>query len=147
MLLPTICFLLPSFGLAQQNKVIVQPADQVTVKAGGSATEVLKVGVLPGFHVNSDKPKDEFLIPLKLTWSGPLTAESTTYPTPEEIKVGNANATVFTGNFDVQTKFVAPPNAPRGATTMNGKLRYQACNNEMCFRPMSVDVRVPVLIH
>ena len=103
--------------------------------------------VLPGFHVNSNKPKDEFLIPLKLTWvGGPLEIETVSYPKPEEIKVGNENLTVFTGAFKIETKVTAPQKVAPGVVTMTGKLRYQACNNEMCFRPSSVDVRLPVLV-
>ncbi|MDQ2843726.1 MAG: protein-disulfide reductase DsbD N-terminal domain-containing protein [Acidobacteriota bacterium] len=103
--------------------------------------------MLPGFHVNSDKPKDEFLIPLKLTWTGgPLETQGVVYPQPEEITVGNQRVTVFTGNFQITTKFQAPASAASGSSTMTGKLRYQACNNEMCFRPSSVEVHVPVAV-
>ncbi len=107
----------------------------------------LEVAVLPGFHVNSDKPKDEFLIPLKLTWTGgPLETQSVSYPKPEEITVGNQRVLVFTGNFQIQTKFQVPAGASNGAATMTGKLRYQACNSDMCFRPSSIEVRLPVSI-
>src|SRR5438067_611500 len=73
-LLYAVCILCLPFSLwAQQNKLTVNPADQITVKRGGSVTQTLKIAVLPGFHVNSDKPRDEFLIPLKLAWTdGPL---------------------------------------------------------------------------
>jgi len=108
---------------------------------------VLKVAVLPGFHVNSDKPKDEFLIPLKLTWTdGPLEAKSVTYPKPEEIQVGKNMLVVFTGNFTLQTEFKASDQAAPGRSTETGKLRYQACNNEMCFRPASIDIHIPVIV-
>ncbi len=109
--------------------------------------QTLKVAVLSGFHVNSDKPRDEFLIPLKLTWTeGPLEAKSVIYPKPEEIRVGKDLLVVFTGNFTIQTAFKAPEHATPGSATVAGKLRYQACNNEMCFRPASIEVRVPVVI-
>jgi DsbC/DsbD-like thiol-disulfide interchange protein len=105
------------------------------------------VTVLPGFHVNSDKPRDEYLIPLKLTWvTGLLEAKSIAYPKPEETKVGRDTLAVFTGSFDIQTKFQASEQAARGSGTVTGKLRYQACNNEMCFRPATIDVTVPVNI-
>ena len=98
-----------------------------------------------GIHVNSDKPKDEFIIPMKLTWNdGPVQAKSVTFPKAEEIKVGTQELTVFTGTFKVQTEFQAPANATPGTTTITGKLRYQACNNQMCFRPVTADVRLPV---
>ena len=97
--------------------------------------------------MNSDKPKDEFLIPLKLTWTdGPLEAASVTYPKPEEVKVGKDMLLVFTGNFEIRTAFKAPENAAAGQTQVTGKLRYQACNGEMCFRPSSIEIHVPVVI-
>ncbi len=117
------------------------------MKRGGTVAETLKVAVLPGFHVNSDKPKDEFLIPLKLTWTdGPLEPKSVSYPKPEEIRVGKDMLVVFTGNFGIKTEFKAPERSTPGNATVTGKLRYQACNNEMCFRPASIEVRVPVVI-
>ncbi|MDQ2712306.1 MAG: protein-disulfide reductase DsbD N-terminal domain-containing protein [Acidobacteriota bacterium] len=119
----------------------------MTAKRGTTFSQSLQVAVLPGCHVNGDKPKDEFLIPLKLTWTGgPLEAQSVTYPKPEEITVGNQSLLVLTGNFQIQTKFQVPSTAAPGTVTMTGKLRYQACNNEMCFRPSSVEVHVPVSI-
>ena len=140
--------LLPLSSYAQQNKLTVSPAAQITAKRGGSGvTQVLNVNVLPGFHVNSDKPKDEFLIPLKLTWlSGPLEAGTITYPKPEDIKVGHDMLSVFTGSFTIQTHFKVRDSASPGPAIMTGKLRYQACNNQMCFRPSSVDIRLPVQI-
>jgi thiol:disulfide interchange protein DsbD len=138
---------LPPCCLAQQNKLSVSPPDAVVVKRGGTAVEKLRVEVLAGFHVNSDKPKDEFLIPLKLTWTaGPLDATSITYPKPEEVKVGADLLNVLTGSFNIQTEFRSPGTAQPGSATMTGKLRYQACNNEMCFRPATIEVRVPVVI-
>jgi len=105
------------------------------------------VQVLPGFHVNNDKPRAEYLIPLKLTWAeGPLEAEAITYPKPEEIKVGNDNLLVFTGEFPIRTHFKAREQAASGSAMMTGKLRYQACNSEMCFRPATADIRLPVVI-
>lgn len=103
--------------------------------------------VLPGFHVNSDKPRDEFLIPLKLTWTGgPLEATAVSYPKPEEIKVGGQTLVVFTGSFVIRTDFKAPANASPGAIKVTGKLHYQACNSDMCFRPATLEIRLPVVV-
>ena len=143
-----ICvFCLPLCLPAQQNKLAIGQVKEITIKRGGTATESLRVIVQSGFHVNSDKPKDEFVIPLKLTWSdGLLEPKSIRYPAPEEMKVGTDTLTVFTGTFNVETEFKAPDNAPPGPAIMTGKLRYQACNNQMCFRPTTADVRLPVLV-
>jgi cytochrome c biogenesis DsbD-like protein len=136
----------PLCASAQQNKIIVTPPDPFVLKHGTSADQTLKVTVVPGFHVNGDKPRDEFLIPLKLTWTGPLEAKSVAYPKTEEIKVGKETLVVLTGSFVIHTNFAAPQSLAPGSTTMTGKLRYQACNNEMCFRPSSVEVKLPVVV-
>jgi hypothetical protein len=132
---------------AQQNKISVQPGDPLTVKRGETAKQVLKAVVLTGFHVNSDKPRDEFLIPLKLSWNaGPLEAKSISYPTPEELEMNGQKLVVFTGVVPIETEFVAAKDAAKGGATITGKLKYQACNTQMCFRPATIDVHFPVVI-
>ena len=114
---------------------------------GGEAAQTLHVTVQPGSHVNSDKPKNEYLIPLKLEWErGPITAESISYPQPEQIKVGDEMLSVFTGSFTVSTQFKAAKDAPAGAFSLTGKLHYQACNDQMCFRPSSLLIHLPVVV-
>jgi len=138
---------LPQQNWAQQNKITVRPPDAITVKRGTTVTETLQVVVQPGFHVNSDKPKDEFIIPLKLTWTpGPLEAKNIEFPKPETAKVGTQELLVFTGTFAVKTQFQAPAHAPAGPATLIGKIHYQACSSDMCFRPSTVEVKLPVVI-
>ncbi len=137
----------PVFCCAQQNKISVKPVDPITVKRGGTVAETLQVVVQPGLHVNSDKPKDEFIIPLKLTWTpGLLDTKSIEFPKPEEIKVGSQDLLVFTGTFPIKTQFQAPANAAPGPATLVGKIRYQACSSDMCFRPSTIEVKLPVVI-
>ena len=138
---------LPPSSPAQQTKLTIGAVKEITIAPGGTATETLRVIVQPGFHVNSDKPKDEFVIPLKLTWGdGVLETKSIRYPAAEEIKVGTEVLTVFTGGFDVETEFKAPENAKPGPALMTGKLHYQACNDQMCFRPATISIRMPYVV-
>src|ERR1700693_2562891 len=97
---------------AQQNKIAIEPSDPITVKRGEPAKQVLKAVVLQGFHVNSDKPRDEFLIPLKLTWNaGALEATSVSYPKPEELEMNGQKLVVFTGTVPIETQFLTAKNA------------------------------------
>ena len=117
-------------------------------KRGEPAKQVLKAVVLEGFHVNSDKPRDEFLIPLKLTWDSatPLETKSIAYPKPEELELNGQQMLVYTGTVPIETEFVVSKDAPKGEATVTGKLRYQACNSHMCFRPSTLDVHFKVVI-
>jgi Disulphide bond corrector protein DsbC len=123
----------------------IAPATRLTIQRGGTADVTLKADLQPGFHVNSNMPGDDYLIPIKLTWNKePLEAGQVMYPKPQLEKLSfSANPiSVYTGSFEIATKFKAPPGAMPGMAFMNGKLRYQACNNKECLPPRTVDVRV-----
>lgn len=100
----------------------------------------------PGYHVNSHQPSDEFLIPLKLTWEGPLTPVATRFPEPKQESYGFADQplSVFTGDFDIVVRFRAPAGKSGQEAAMKGKLRYQACTDKLCLPPRTVDVRFAV---
>ena len=141
--------LLPLLASAQSVDGVANIATPQTlsIKRGQTVTQTLQISLRDGFHVNSDKPKDEFVIPIKLTWtSGPLQTKQIIYPKPEDVKVGSETLSVFTGKFPIQTKFLAPSQAQAGIATMQGKLRYQACDNRSCKRPVTVAVQVPLSI-
>jgi len=120
----------------------------VAAARGATAKVPLTMYVRSGFHVNSDKPNDDYLIPLKLTWDkGPLGVESIDYPAPQIEKTSFSDKlSVFSGSFRVTSNFHAPPDATPGSGMMTGKLRYQACDDHQCLRPQTIDVRVPVEI-
>ena len=103
--------------------------------------------VEPGYHVNSNTPAEDYLIPLKLTWTstGALEAGSVVYPKPESEKYAFSPKplSVLTGNFVLLAKFKVAPNAPAGPGIAAGKLRYQACNDRACFAPKSIDIAIP----
>ena len=71
----------------------------------------MKAELQPGFHVNSNMPGDDYLIPIKLTWNkDPLEAEQVTYPKPQKEKLSFSPnpISVYTGTFDIATRFKAP---------------------------------------
>lgn len=136
-----------TFAQAGRQVVSVATPQKITVKRGATATESLSVTVQNGYHVNSHKPKDEFLIPLKLSWvNGPLATRQIVYPSAGQTKVGDETLDVYTGTFAIQTEFAVPSQAAPGISMMQGTLHYQACDSVSCKRPASVTVQVPVTI-
>ena len=110
----------------------------------------IPVRIQPGFHVNSNTPSEEYLIPLKVTWTEPgaLQGGEVAYPKPtmEKYEFSPKPISVFTGNFDLTAKFKVAPTAQAGPGMAVGKLRYQACNNRACFPPKTIEVKVPYQI-
>jgi len=117
--------------------------DGVDVKPGTEQVVVLRFRVDEGYHINSHKPMDDLLIPTTLKFApGAVKVEATEYPQGEIIKLlGNGEGLdVYQGEFQVKLRVVAPP----GFSTMTGTVRYQACDNEACFPPRTLAVRVVV---
>ena len=68
-LLLAVLLCLPSL-LAQSNGYLsVGEVPKVAGKRGAAVQVKIPLAVQPGYHVNSNKPSEDYLIPLKLTWA------------------------------------------------------------------------------
>ena len=121
--------------------------EQSSAKRGSTFTQKIPLHLKAGFHVNSNTPAEDYLIPLRLSWAmGKVTSEHVDYPKPqlENYAFSPKPVSVFSGTFVVESKFKVAADAPVGATTLLGKLRYQACNNQECLPPKTVEIQVPL---
>lgn len=139
------CFYTPC-SLAQGSGHLQAGAPQKIIgKRGDTVQTKIPVTIDPGFHVNSNKPTEEFLIPLGLTWTstGALEPGAVVYPKASTEDVAGQKLLVFTGKFDLIANFKVAANASAGPGSAVGKLKYQACNNNTCFPPKTIGVTVP----
>ena len=118
-------------------------------KAGATLEVKLPLQLREGYHVNTNMPPDPYLIPLRLTWdTGPFTAAEVVYPKPDMHKVEffATPLPVFSGRFELLTRFKVAASAQPGLVNVPGKLRYQACNDRMCLPPKTIDLTLPVSV-
>jgi hypothetical protein len=137
---------LPSLWAQSSGYLTVGITSKVVGSRNATVQAKIPVSVQTGFHVNSNKPSEEYLIPLKLTWTstGALEAGDVVYPKPsvEKYEFAEKPLSVLTGSFDLVANFKVAGHASAGPGAAAGKLRYQACNNRACFPPKTVDVTV-----
>jgi hypothetical protein len=129
------------------NALTVASLPPVKAKVGTTVEAKLPLQVLSGYHVQSNTPSDPYLIALKLTWNpGPIESAGVTFPKPqmEKYSFSETPLSVFSGNFEVATKFKVSASAIPGPSAVTGKLRYQACNDSMCLPPKTIDVKLQV---
>ncbi len=147
-----MCPLLLSAHLAAQSSsgiLRALPAPRLAIKAGASAASKVSFRLTPGYHTNSNTPSDEYLIPMKLSWdAAPLQLEGVDYPKGqmEKYTFSEKPLSVYTGNFEISSRFKAPPSAPKGPHTIKGKLRFQACSDTTCYPPKTITVELDVQI-
>lgn len=115
----------------------------------GKTFEVAVVAeILPGFHVNSNKPAEDYLIATELQPELPAGFKvlSTIYP-PGKLKkfdFSEKKLSVYEGTFTLRMKIQAPPDAPLGKTPLPLALRYQACNDFACLPPVKIPVPLEI---
>lgn len=132
---------------AQGNILSVAAPPKLTAKKNTTVTAKIAVQLRNGYHVNSNTPADDYLIPLRLTWTAtPLESKGVAYPKPkmEKYEFSEKPISVFTGDFDLVTTFHVPASATPGMQVISGKLRYQACTHKECFPPKTIEVKLPV---
>ena len=138
--------------LAAQNSgyLTVGQVQKVAGKRGAAVETKIALAVRPGYHVNSNTPSDEYLIPLKLTWktTGALEAGAVSYPKPtlEKYEFAEKPLSVYTGSFELTANFKVAANAPAGPGAAVGQLRYQACSDRACYPPKTIEVTVPYTV-
>ena len=120
-------------------------SDAVEVKAGEPQVVVLRFRVEDGFHINSHTPKDELLIPtaLRFNTGSVVKVVSQQYPKGSTFQLPldkSETLDVYQGEFRVGVQLVAP----KGSSTLIGVLKYQACDNAVCFPPKELPVVVAV---
>ena len=122
---------------------VVYAAEPLNVPAGKRSVLELHFRVVDGFHVNSHTPKSELLIPTQITLqpAAGVKAEAVEYPAGTSYSFSfdpTEKLDVYSGAFTVRMPVVADA----GMHTVDGTLRYQACDHAACYPPRSLPVQV-----
>jgi len=107
--------------------------------------------VMPGFHINSNKPASELYIPTKVTFDVPtdISIVGMEYPEGEMISLAfdpDTKLSVYTGDIAVKGLVMVAKSAPTGTYRVHGQFRYQACDNRSCYPPASVPIQFDVSV-
>jgi hypothetical protein len=133
--------------VAQQKGTVVSmaPAPVVNITATKSTPFELNFRIARKFHINSNKPNSELLIPTALKLSTPtdIMISSVSYPEGEQLAFDFAPSeklSVYSGDFTITGK-VRPLRSVRAGTyRVHGQLKYQACDDRACFPPANLPI-------
>ncbi len=132
-------------------KVTLAPIAKVTVAQGASAPVRMWFRVAPGYHINSNHPGSELLIPTVVNVEVPtdVSVAKIAYPKAEELTFPfspDEKLSVYTGDFAISALVIAAKSTPRGTYRVHGNLRYQACDNRACYPPTNVPLEFDVTV-
>ncbi len=120
--------------------------EQISVPAGKATPVTLHFRVAQGLHINSHTPSDKFLIATDFSIPDGMGVRlgTATYPPGKIISLTfdpTTKLSVYTGEFDIQARIVATP----GNHLVQAKLHYQACDQNECLPPKTINVPIDVI--
>ena len=119
-------------------------AEHDAIAAGSVARIALKVTLPEGLHVNSNAPRDESLIATALAFDLPpgIDASEVVYPAASDLRqeASPIPLAVFERQFVVGASLRVGESVRPGMTRVRARFRYQACDDRMCYRPVTAGV-------
>ncbi|HXI30877.1 MAG TPA: thioredoxin family protein [Vicinamibacterales bacterium] len=129
----------------------VAPLVEKSAHPGEAARVALKVSLPEGLHTQSNKPRDENLIPTELSVTAPpgVTVKEIVWPAPTDLNQVGADKplAVFEQTFAIGVQLAIDSTVPAGDLIVPAGLRYQACDSNLCYPPASAVVQwtIPVV--
>lgn len=114
------------------------------LRSGRHSELQVEARILPGWHINSNRPSDPAYIPteLKVAAAPHVAVGPARYPAAEEIQPsfsGGEKLSVFTGTIRLTARLTPGPDFEGdGPTPVSVSLEYQACNDSQCLRPVTI---------
>jgi thiol:disulfide interchange protein DsbD len=134
---------------APENVVTAKP-DAVELNAGGEAEAKVNITILDGYHVHSNPASNKAFIATTLTVTPPagVTAEAPVYPPGQSMKFSfdENPLSVYAGTAVVAVKLHSADKQKAGPLSLPAKLRYQACDDSVCYPPKTIEVAIPLSI-
>lgn len=110
--------------------------------AGTTFSAALTVRLKHGYHVNANKPLEEYLIPTVLTFDTPEGIHIKEIVYPEAVLVVTGGLTeplaVYEEEFVIGIRLSVDEGVSVGEKTIEASMRYQACDEKACYRPTKV---------
>lgn len=127
------------------------PVPLVTAERTKQTLVQLNFRVPPGYHINSNTPKSEFLIPTALRFDVPtdIVLGKIEYPAGEDLSFPfspDEKLNVYTGDFAIGLAVHPLHSVVPGKYVMHGTLRYQACDNAACYPPKNLPISVELKV-
>jgi thioredoxin:protein disulfide reductase len=137
----------PSLAVAQFRPVRAEltPIIESEVHPGGQARAALLVRLPATLHVQSNAPRDASLIPTVLTITPPegVRVSELVFPKATDLEQAGQSQplAVFEHEFAIGVQFEVADRARPGPVDLPGELRYQACDDKLCYPPVTSPVR------
>ncbi|MGD9125264.1 MAG: protein-disulfide reductase DsbD N-terminal domain-containing protein [Desulfarculaceae bacterium] len=152
-------FALTILGILSAIPAWAQPKELVQVEVlhsrdaypqGSSHALALRLRIAPGYHINSNQPQDDSLIPTKLKFHSPpgLRLGEPKFPQPKMHKPAflPQAVPVYGGTLVIRTRVTVGAQTKPGQYRAQALVSFQGCNDQMCLMPQEITATIPISV-
>jgi DsbC/DsbD-like thiol-disulfide interchange protein len=117
---------------------------------GRAVQAAVVLDVPSGYHVNANKTGNKFSIPTTVKIDAPDGARVTAVSYPRgavrTLKFSKDPLALYEGRAILRFIVTFPAGFKTGVTELRARVRYQACNDEVCYPPVSREITMPIAV-
>lgn len=144
---PTPAAASPAQRITSESVVKVE-AQPIEIPAGGSAEAVVRVNVQSGYHINANPPTYPYLkaTALEIPSGEGVSVAFITYPKAldKTFPFAEKPLAVYEGTTELKATLKADKAAKPGERSLPAHLRIQACDDQVCYQPGTLELAIPV---
>ena len=116
------------------------------VQRGRTVQGTIVMDIPSGYHVNSNRPLEKFLIATQLQIEAPkgIRLGSVLYPRAllRSLRFSKTKVSVFEGRTTIRFRVIVPRGFAGNSAELKARLRFQSCNDDVCFPPQNREVKL-----
>jgi hypothetical protein len=116
------------------------------IQRGRTAQGSIVIDIPSGYHANSNRPLEKFLIATQLQIEAPqgVRVGPIIYPRAQlrSLKFSKSKVSVFEGRTTIRFSVSVPRNFAGNSAELKAKLRFQSCSDDTCFPPQNREVKL-----
>jgi DsbC/DsbD-like thiol-disulfide interchange protein len=117
---------------------------------GRAVQAAVVLDVPSGYHVNANKVGNKFSIPTTVKIEAPagVRVSAVSYPrgAVRTLKFSKDPLALYEGRAVLRFTATFPTGFKTGETELRARVRYQACNDEVCYPPVTREITMPVAV-
>jgi len=138
----------PTEKISSSADAVKVRAVSIAIPAGGNADAIVILSILPGLHINANPATFPYLIAteVKASQGDGITTGMPGYPVAERKKFQFADQPldVYEGEAPIRLPLRVETNATKGSRSLPISVRVQACDNEKCYAPATLNATIAV---
>ncbi|HXD33356.1 MAG TPA: protein-disulfide reductase DsbD N-terminal domain-containing protein [Pyrinomonadaceae bacterium] len=118
------------------------------VQRGRAIQGAIVMDIPGGYHVNSNRPLEKFLVATQLSVEAPQGVKVGAVAFPRALlknfQFSKEKLSVYEGRVILRFNVTVPASFNSGSIQLKSKLRYQSCSDSLCFPPQTREVKLDV---